>query len=65
MNRAPTILTNLAFTQSPTWRAAVTTICRKDESPDELGSLRQLFRLLRLRSRFDVVVTMAPRPSLV
>lgn len=65
MNRAPTILTNLAFTQSPTWRAAVTTICREDESPDDLGSLRQLFRLLRLRSRFDVVVTMAPRPSLI
>ena len=64
MNCAPSILTNLAVIQSPTWRAAVTTICKESESPDDLGSLRQLFRLLRLRSRFDVVVTMAPRPSL-
>lgn len=64
MNRVPTILTNLAFHQSRTWSAAVATICGKDESPDELGALRQLGRLLRLRARYDVVVTMGPRPSL-
>ena len=64
MNRVPSILTNLAFHQSRTWSAAVATICRNAETPDELGALRQLFRLLRRRSRFDVVVTMGPRPSL-
>jgi glycosyltransferase involved in cell wall biosynthesis len=65
MHRNPSILTNLAFHQSRTWREAVTTICREGESPDDLGAFRQALRLLRLRSRFDVVVTMAPRPSLV
>lgn len=64
MNRNPAILTNLAFHESPTWREAVTTICQAGESPDNLGALRQALRLLRRRSRFDVVVTMAPRPSL-
>lgn len=54
----------MAFRQSQTWREAVTTICRMDETPDDLGPLRQAFRLLRLRSRFDVVVTLGSRASL-
>jgi len=58
------ILTNLSFHQSPRWEEAVTTICKQDESPDELNPIRQAFRLLKLRPRFDVVVTMGPRPSL-
>ena len=65
MHRNPSILTNLTFHESQTWREAVTTICRKGESPDHLGAFRQALRLLRRRSRFDVVVTLAPRPSLV
>lgn len=64
MNPRPTILTNMAFHQSRTWSEATTTLCREDESPDDLHPLRQAFRLLRLRSRFDAVVTLGPRPSL-
>ncbi|NCA81745.1 MAG: glycosyltransferase [Opitutae bacterium] len=64
MNPRPSILTNMAFHQSRTWRAATTTLCREGESPDDLPPLRQAFRLLRLRSRFDAVVTLGPRPSL-
>ena len=65
MNQAPSILTNLAFHQSRVWREAVTTICRTDESPDDLCPVRQAFRLLKLRSRHDAVVTLGPRPSLI
>ncbi|HPC20076.1 MAG: glycosyltransferase family 4 protein [Kiritimatiellae bacterium] len=54
----------MAFWQSQVWRDATTSICRKEESPDELCPCRQAFRLWRLRPRFDVVVTMGPRPSL-
>ena len=64
MLRSPSILTNMAFQQSQVWREATSTICRSDESPDQLGSWRQGLRLLRRRRRFDVVVTMGPRPSL-
>lgn len=64
MNRNPSILTNLAFRQSRVWSAAVTSICEEGETPDDLGAFRQALRLLRQRARFDVVVTMAPRPSL-
>jgi len=64
MTCAPAILTNMAFRQSAVWREATTTICRDGESPDTLGPLTQALRLLRQRSRFDVVVTMGPRPSL-
>lgn len=64
MNLKPTILTNMAFHQSRTWREAVTTICRGDETPDDLGPVRQAFRLLRRRRDHDVVVTMGPRPSI-
>lgn len=64
MDRAPTILTNMAFRQSPAWTAATTSICRGDETPDELCPLRQALRLFRLRRKFDAVVTMGPRPSL-
>ncbi|HRT05049.1 MAG TPA: glycosyltransferase family 4 protein [Kiritimatiellia bacterium] len=64
MDRAPTILTNMAFRQSRTWIAAATSICRGDETPDELPPLRQALRLLGLRRKFDAVVTMGPRPSL-
>jgi glycosyltransferase involved in cell wall biosynthesis len=64
MHRNPSILTNLAFHQSRTWREAVTTICRKDESPDDLAPLRQALHLLKHRGRYDVVVTMGSRPSL-
>ena len=54
----------MAFRQSRTWSEAVATICRENETPDDLCPLRQAFRLLKLRSRFDAVVTMGPRPSL-
>ncbi len=64
MHRSPSILTNLAFQQSRIWQEAVATICRPGESPDRLGALRQGIRLLLRRRRFDVVVTMGPRPSL-
>lgn len=64
MNPAPAILTNMAFRQSRTWTAATTSICRGDETPDDLPPLRQAFRLLKLRRNFDAVVTMGPRPSL-
>lgn len=64
MSPRPSILTNMAFHESRIWREAVTTICRKGETPDDLGSLRQAFRLLRLRPRFDAVVTMGARASL-
>ena len=64
MDRTPTILTNMAFRQSRSWTAAATSICRGDETPDDLPPLRQALRLLRLRRQFDAVVTMGPRPSL-
>ena len=64
MQSTPSILTNMAFRQSQTWREAVATICRGNETPDDLSPLRQALRLLKLRSRFDAVVTMGPRPSL-
>ena len=64
MNPRPSILTNMAFRQSRTWREATATICRETESPDDLGALRQAFRLLKLRNQADAVVTMGPRPSL-
>lgn len=64
MNPRPSILTNMAFRQSRTWQEAAATICREDESPDVLGPFRQAFRLLRLRRRFEAVVTMGPRASL-
>ncbi len=55
----------MAFLQSRTWREAVATICREDESPDDLCPFQQAFRLLRRRKDFDVVVTLGARPSLV
>ena len=64
MNNSCTILTNMAFGQSQTWQRQVASICRGNESPDNLGAIQQLTRLLRERSHFDVVVTMGPRPSL-
>ena len=60
----PSILTNMAFRQSRTWAAATTSICRGDETPDDLPPLRQALRLFKLRREFDAVVTMGPRPSL-
>jgi len=65
MNQKLSILTNLAFYQSQVWKNTVSTICREDESPDDLSPFRQACRLLKLRSQFDVVVTMGPRPSLI
>jgi glycosyltransferase involved in cell wall biosynthesis len=64
VNRPPSILTNMAFRQSRTWREATATICGEGESPDDLGAWTQAVRLLKLRARFDAVVTMGPRPSL-
>ncbi len=64
MSPSPSILTNQAFRESPTWMQATTSICRDGESPDVLPPLQQAFRLLKLRKKFDVVVTMGPRPSL-
>ena len=60
----PSILTNMAFRQSPVWVEATTTICHADESPDTLGCARQVWRLLRRRGEFDVVLTMGSRVSL-
>ena len=54
----------MAFVQSRIWREATVSICRGNESPDDLGVWRQVFRLLVRRSRFDVVVTMGSRVSL-
>ena len=64
MTPAPSILSNLAFHQSPLWTRSTSSICQTGETPDDLGALRQAWRLLRLRPRFDAVVTMGPRPSL-
>ena len=64
MKRNPSILTNMAFCQSAVWSQTVATICRPGEKPDDLAVWRQVFRLMRLRSSFDAVVTMGPRPSL-
>ena len=64
MNEPPSILTNMAFHQSRLWRDSVESICRQGESPDDLGALRQAYRLLRRRPAFDAVVTMGPRVSL-
>jgi glycosyltransferase involved in cell wall biosynthesis len=64
MHPNPSILTNMAFHQSRIWREAVTTLCRAGESPDDLNPLGQALRLLRMRSRSNVVVTMGSRPSL-
>ena len=64
MTRSPSILTNMAFRQSRTWREATATICRENESPDDLCPVRQAFRLLKRRNQTDAVVTMGPRPSL-
>lgn len=54
----------MAFRQSPVWVEATTTICRGDESPDTLGCARQVWRLLRRRKEFAVVVTMGSRVAL-
>lgn len=64
VNAAPSILTNMSFRESRTWREAVATVCADGETPDEMPPLRQALRLLKLRRKFDVVVTMGPRPSL-
>ena len=58
------ILTNLAFTQSRVWSEAVESICRAGESPDEMGAVRQAWRLWRRRKGADAVVTMGARASL-
>ena len=54
----------MAFRESRVWSEAVTSICRGDETPDDLCPFTQALRLFRRRSRFDVVVTMGVRPSL-
>jgi len=54
----------MAFRQSPVWVEATTTICHGDESPDSLGCARQVWRLLRRRREFAVVLTMGSRVSL-
>lgn len=58
------ILTNLAFVQSRVWSAAAESICADGESPDEMGALRQAWRLWRRRKGADAVVTMGARASL-
>ena len=55
----------MAFRESRTWCATVATICADGETPDELCPWRQALRLLKRRRRFEAVVTMGPRPSLV
>ncbi len=64
MNNSPNILTNMAFRQSQTWQNRVASICQGNESPDDLDVFHQVVRLLNSRFRFDVVLTMGPRPSL-
>ena len=64
LNPYPSILTNMAFRDSPVWCQSSASVCRTGESPDLLGVLTQTFRLLRQRPNFDVVLTMGPRPSL-
>ena len=64
MSPSPSILSNMAFAQSRLWTERVVSICRSGESPDQLGPLRQAMRLFLRRRRFDVVLTMGPRPSL-
>lgn len=63
MQSQPTILTNMAF-HNDIWRAATQSICQGDENPDRLPAWVQVWRLLRLRKKFDVVVTMGARISL-
>ncbi len=58
------ILTNLAFVQSRVWSAAAESICADGESPDDMGALRQAWRLWRRRKGADAVVTMGARASL-
>lgn len=58
------ILTNLAFVQSRVWSEAAESICRDGESPDEMGAVRQAWRLWRRRKGADAVVTMGARASL-
>lgn len=64
MTHPPSILTNMAFHQSRTWSEATVGICRGEETPDSVNIWRQVFRLLKSRADFDVVVTMGPRVSL-
>jgi len=64
VNAGPSILTNMAFRESRTWREAVVSICADGETPDELCPWRQALRLLKRRRRSEAVVTMGPRPSL-
>lgn len=64
MGDNPSILTNMAFTESRLWRESVRSICREGESPDILPAHRQAWRLFRQRGSHDIVVTMGPRPSL-
>ena len=58
------ILTNLAFVQSRVWSEATDSICGVVESPDEMGAVRQAWRLWRRRKGADAVVTMGARASL-
>ena len=64
MQTQPTILTNMAF-HNATWQEATHSICRDNETPDQLPAGLQVWRLLRLRKKFDVVVTMGARISLL
>ncbi|HRV30230.1 MAG TPA: hypothetical protein P5169_00865, partial [Kiritimatiellia bacterium] len=64
MQTQPTILTNMAF-HNATWQEATHSICRDNETPDQLPACLQVWRLLRLRKKFDVVVTMGARISLL
>ena len=65
MSTAPRILTNMTFYQSTVWSRHVTTICRGAETPDTLCPLRQTIRLFRQAPRYQSVVTMGPRVSLL
>ena len=64
MNQPPAILTNMAFRQSQSWQNAVVSICCEKETPDCLPVWVQTLRLLQKCFRFDLVVTMGPRPAL-
>lgn len=63
----PSILTNMAFWQSPVWAAATTSIYPMDgrtSDPDFLPPWREAWELFKRRGEFDVVLTMGARESL-
>ncbi|HMP89765.1 MAG TPA: glycosyltransferase family 4 protein [Kiritimatiellia bacterium] len=62
----PTIITNMAFWQSPEWLRRVDSIYPLDPDrgdPALIPWWREAWKLFRLRSRYDIVLTMGIRES--